>query len=183
MLVQGTQGDEASGTFAACEGPLPRVCSLVDFQLRPRPKEPLALGALKAFKWRRFLVTLGRCAVSPGVVVQLCLRGKHLATEGTRQRKRLLPRTGSVSQVPHEVVFATEGLLADRAQELLGYFAAVLRGGVTEVLSKVGNITFVSCLLYGGGMSTLARHEVCRQRGRWCPAYSRAFLFASCELV
>lgn len=48
VLVQSAQGDEASGTFAAREGPLSRVCSLVDFQLRPRPKETLALGALKA---------------------------------------------------------------------------------------------------------------------------------------
>lgn len=72
VLVQGTQGDEASGTFATREGSLPRMCSLVDFQLRPRPKETLAFCALKALKWRRFLVTVRR-AVSPGVEVQLCL--------------------------------------------------------------------------------------------------------------
>lgn len=74
VLVQGAQGDEASGTFATREGSLPRMCSLVDFQLRPRPKQTLAFCALKALKWRRrLLVTVRRCAVSPGVEVQLCL--------------------------------------------------------------------------------------------------------------
>lgn len=73
MLVQGAQGDEASGTFAAREGPLSRVCSLVDLQLRPRPKKTLALAALKALERRRLLVSVGCCTVCPGVEVQLCL--------------------------------------------------------------------------------------------------------------
>lgn len=56
MLVQGTQGNKSLGTLGAGEWSLPGVGSLVNLQLRLRPKEAAALMALEPLVGRCFVI-------------------------------------------------------------------------------------------------------------------------------